>query len=412
MFIHSFILALLIVLSGLFSASEIALVTITPSKVRELIAKNCRGAQSIENLKKKPQKFLITILVASNVVNIFASVYATVVFTNLFSDKGAGIAFGLMTLLILIFGDLAPKTLGHRYYVSVALLVAKPLLFLEAILTPINWCLEKIVSAITFFTGDKGKQKSMTEDELRAMVNLGAEEGSLEKHEKELIENVLEFNDIQAIEVMTPRMDVVALDANTTIQEATKFLTKNMHTRIPVYQNNRDNIIGILSIKELLLQLAEKNLEATLDTIELLPVIQVPTTRKIHQLFKDFQRKRIHMGIVIDEHGSMVGIVTMEDVLEEIVGEIADEYDVIEELIKKIDNKKYLVKGKTPIYDISKELKVKFDNVPDYKPVSFLILDTLKRFPKTGEKIKIRNITFQVEKMEKKRIELLRVTKK
>ncbi|MBI2463538.1 HlyC/CorC family transporter [Candidatus Peregrinibacteria bacterium] len=406
-----FFFSFLIFLSAFFSAAETALVAVSPSKVRELIAKKRRGALSLGNLKKHPQKFLITILVGSNVVNTLASVYATVIFTELFEDRGAGIAFGLVTFLTLVFGEIAPKTFAHKYHASFSLFIARFLLFLEIIFYPIIWFLERLVTFLMKISGDK-KSFSMTEDELKAMISLGAEEGSLEKQEKELIENILEFNDIQVVEVMTPRVDIKALEADATVFEAAKYFREHHHSRIPVYKGDIDTIIGILSVKELLNQFAKKNLNATLESLELLPALDVPTTRKINQLFKDFQKKHIHMAIVIDEHGAVAGLATLEDLLEEIVGEIEDEYDVEEDLITKIDAKTFLIKGKTPIHDVFEAVGLEFEGVPDYKPFSFFILEKLKRFPTTGEKFSINGFQFVVTKMGRKKIELVEVIKK
>lgn len=406
------VLFFLIILSAFFSASETALVAIHPSKIRELIAKKRKGAVSIEKLKNQPQKLLITLLIGNNIVNILATVYATVIFTEVFGSTGVGIAAGVMTFFLLIFGEIMPKILAHRFHVSFSLFFARLILLLETLFLPLIWFLEIIVAMFSKLVGDRATSYSLTEDELRAMVSLGAEQGSIEKQEQEFIENVLEFNDIQVEEVMTPRPDIQAFDVETTVNEAAKFMSKNTHSRIPVYDGTLDNIVGILSVKELLQQLAKENLDAPLNTIELFPVYHVPTTKKINQLFKEFQKKHLHMAIVVDEHGSVDGLVTLEDLLEEIVGEIVDEYDREEQLIKKIDSKTYLILGKTPIYDVAQILKIPFGNIPDYKPISFLILEHLRRFPKTGEVVRIGHCEFTVEKMIKKKIELLRATVK
>lgn len=408
---HFFFLTFLFFLAALFSAAETALVAVSPSKVRELLKKKKRGARSLEKLKKHPQKFLITILVGSNIVNTLASVYATVIFTELFQNRGAGIAFGIVTFLSLVFGEITPKAFAHKYHAPFSLFIARFLLLLELVLFPIIWLLEKLVTFLMKISGDK-KSFSITEDELKAMVSLGAEEGSLEKQEKELIENILEFNDIQVVEVMTPRVDIKALEAGATVSAAAKYFWKHHHSRLPVYKENIDSIIGILSMKELLNQFSKKNLNATLESLELLPALDIPTTRKINHLFKDFQKKHIHMAIVIDEHGATAGLVTLEDLLEEIVGEIEDEYDVEENLITKMDAKTFLIKGKTPLHDVFQAVGLEFEGMPDYKPFSFFILEKLKRFPTTGEKFNINGFEFFIKKMGRKKIEMVQVTKK
>ncbi|MBI5754587.1 HlyC/CorC family transporter [Candidatus Peregrinibacteria bacterium] len=320
-------LALLLALSAIFSASEIAIVSITPSKVRELITKKKRGAKSVELLKKHPQKFLITILIGNNMVNTGAAVFATLLFTELFGSDGAGIAVGVMTFLILVFGEITPKSLAHRYSTPFSLFIARFILILEKILFPCIWLLEKLLQAFMKFTGSKGHAHIMTEDEIMAMVSLGEEAGALEKHEKELIENILEFNDIAVKEVMTPRRDIKALPLNTSMKKAARYVAEHMHSRFPVYKDHLDAIVGILGVKEILEGLSKSKDDIALSDIALLPVIRTSENKKIHHLFKDFQKKRAHMAVVVDEHDATVGVVTMEDLLEEIVGEIEDEYD-------------------------------------------------------------------------------------
>lgn len=320
-------LSILLVLSAIFSASEIAIVSITPSKVRELITKKRRGAKSVEFLKKHPQKFLITILIGNNLVNTGAAVFATVLFTELFGSDGAGIAVGVVTFLILVFGEITPKSIAHRYSTSFSLFIAPFIIVLEKIFLPFIWLLEKFLYSFMKLTGSKGHPNIMTEDEIKAMISLGAEEGALEKHEQEFIENILEFNDIQVKEVMTLRHDIKALPLDTSVGKAAKYVAKHMHSRFPVYKDNLDTIVGILGVKEILEALSKSMDHAELSAIHLLPVLRTPETRKIHHLFKDFQRKRVHMAVVTHENGSTAGVVTMENLLEEIVGEIEDEYD-------------------------------------------------------------------------------------
>lgn len=320
-------LAILLAFSAVFSASEIAIISMTPSKVRELITKKKRGARSIELLKKHPQKFLITILIGNNLVNTGASVFAAVLFTDLFGSEGAGIAVGVMTFLILIFGEITPKSLAHRYNNSFSLFIAPFIIVLEKIFLPFIWLLEKFLHSVMKLTGSPGHPNIMTEDEIKAMVSLGAEEGALEKHEQEFIENILEFNDIQVKEVMTPRRDIKALPLDTSVGKAAKYVAKHMHSRFPVYKDNLDTIVGILGVKEILEALSKSKDAVALSDLPLLPVLQTPETRKIHHLFKDFQKKRVHMAVVTRKNGSTAGVVTMENLLEEIVGEIEDEYD-------------------------------------------------------------------------------------
>lgn len=410
MYLQLLLLFFLILLSGLFSASEVAFISLTPAKVKALVSKKARFATYVQKLKAHPNRLLVTILVGNNVVNIGASVLATVLFTDLFGNSGIGIAMGVMTLFILVFGEITPKSFAYRHNEKFALLISPTFYALEFLLFPIVKPLEWLLHILMKPQTGKNKPPQITEEELKAMLTLGEKEGTIEAQEKELIENVLEFNDIAVREVMTPRTEISALPAETTIREAAHFITEHPHSRIPIYQDELDNIIGILSVKEIIEQTAHENLDSTLDKIELIHPIKVPSSRKINSLFREFQRKKSHMAVVIDEHGGTVGLVTLEDLLEEIVGEIIDEHDIEEELIKEINAKTFLVKGKTPLFEVNRALKMTF-NAPDYKPISYLILEKLARFPETGETFTIQKIRFTIEEITNHKIELIKLEK-
>ena len=410
MWLQFIFLFFLILLSGLFSASEVALISLTPAKVKALVTKKIRFAKYIQKVKQHPNRLLVTILVGNNIVNIGASVYATVLFTALFGGQGIGIAMGAMTFLILIFGEITPKSFAYRHNVGFAQVLSPILYVLEYVLYPIIRPLEGLIHLLMKSKKGKNDQAQITEDELKAMLSIGEQEGAIEAQEKELIENVLEFNDIAVREVMTPRAEINALPAETTIREAAHFITEHPHSRIPIYKDDLDKIIGILSVKKIIEHTAHGELDKTMPEIELIPIIKVPVSRKINSLFREFQRKKSHMAVVVDEHNDLVGVVTIEDLLEEIVGEIIDEHDVEEELIKKIAPRTLLVKGKTPIFEINETLKMTFD-APDYKPLSYLILEHLSRFPKKGESFCLQKVKFTIEEMDSHKIELVKLEK-
>jgi CBS domain containing-hemolysin-like protein len=400
------ILVILILLSAFFSASETALVALSPSKVQALIVQKAKFAKWIEYLKDRPQKMFLIILIFINMVNAGASVIATVYFTNMFGPIGAGYATLVMGMSLMIFSEVLPKSFANKHPVMFSQFVAYPLVILGKVIFPFVWILEKFLTKVV------GQQiNSVSEDEVIAMVSMGAQDGSLEKHEKELIENVLEFNDISADDVMTPRTSIFALPSTTNIKDAIEKAAEIAHSRIPVYQDTIDNIIGFVTVKKLLaISMDSSYFDKTLADLELYEFIKIPTSRKIYSLFLEFKRKRTHIALVYDEHGGIEGIVTMEDILEEIVGEIIDETDGDEkETITRKDEKTLILEGDAEIGDIERMLNAEIPDYENVDQISWVILEHLSRFPKKGEEIIIGGAKFKVIEMDDNSNRILKV---
>lgn len=403
------ILIALILLSGLFSASETALFSLSRAKVEAMVASNVKGALSIRRLKSNPQKMLVVILLGNNLANVGATAFATVLFTELFGSFGVGITTGIMTFLILVFGEVFPKSIATRFPVKISQFIVYPLTMIEYVFFPIVWAFEKV---LTLVVGNH--IHSVTEEEVVAMVSMGAEEGSLEKHEQEFIENVLEFNDISAESVMTPRTEIMGLEIGTSLSDAVAFACETSFSRIPVYEGDLDHIKGFVTVKKLLSFSMDTNLlDKTLGDIELYEFVKVPPTKTIHSLLIDFKAKGTHIALVLDEHGGVEGIVTLEDVLEEIVGDIMDESDDHEEVVSVIDENSVSVEGDAEIEDIENALQVEIPSVNDKDTIGKVIVDFLKRFPAVNESILIDHVKFTVTEMdaETKRIVKVSVTK-
>ncbi len=403
-------LGVLIVLSAIFSGSETALISLTNSKVDELVNNKAANSKLLKRLKKDPHRLLITVLIGNNIVNIGASAYAAVLFTEIFDSNGIGIATGVMTFLILIFGEIVPKSFAHQHAEGFSLFISKPIFVMQIIFFPFVWFFDKLVILTNRFFG-KERTSTVTEGEIVAMLNIGEQEGAIEKHEKELIENVLEFNDIEVEEVMTPRVSFEALSSETTLEEAVKFVETHSHTRLPVYEENLDNIIGIINIKELLTAYSNKNSNTKLKNLSLTPVMEVPFSKKINKLFREFQRKHQHIAIVIDEHGGTAGLVTMEDLLEEIVGEIVDESDEAENPIEIVNKNTIIVNGTTLIEDINDFFKIKFA-ANERDTVNTFLLDHLHRFPREGETVNLPRARVIILKMGRNVIEKVKIKKR
>ncbi len=390
---------ILLALSGFFSASETALMSISPAKVRTLVEAKSPGSKYLAALKKNHHKTLITILVGNNLVNIAAAAVTTAAMTEIFGSAAIGIVTGLLTIVVLIFGEVVPKSLATTYAKELSLLVSPPLYFLEIVLTPIIWFLDQLVKILLSLLGTK-KQKQVTDEELIAMASIGAEEGSIDEHERELIENVLEFNDIRVEEIMTPRVHIDAMPEEYDLEEAAQFIINHTHSRIPVYRETIDNIVGILSIKDLMkaMQEEEDHDEVTLRQIDTQKPLKVVHSMKINTLFHQFKSRRTHLAIVIDEHGGTAGLITLEDLLEELVGEIEDETDDSEKRIKEKKSGVYTLSGRVELDELSELTGLEF-NFPEYKTVSFLMIEKLGQLPKNGQKLTIKDWEFRVTKM-------------
>ncbi len=410
MYTQLLLLILLILLSGAFSGAEIALTTLTAAKVKAISKDNKFASKAISKLKSKPQRLLITILIGNNLVNILATVIATIWAVDVFGNTAIGIVTGILTFLILVFGEIMPKTFAQKYALRFARLTAHPLLWLTKALYPVIWILEKFTQSLISGLKMHGPLHSVSEDELLALVDIGTKEGVIEEQEQELIENVLEFSETTVEEVMTVKKDMEVLKSTSAIEEAVHFFLTHSHSRIPIYHDSIHNIIGIVTVHDILRFLHNPDGKKTLNDFKLKPPILVPKTKSISKLFHEFQRRRTHIAIVVDDRGETVGLVTLEDILEEIVGDIVDEHDREEKLVKKIGNNEWEAKGEADIDEVNEAVEVELD-YPDHATVSLLILEKLQRFPKMGEKIVFENLIFQVKEMSKKKIETVVITK-
>lgn len=403
------ILAVLVLISAFFSGSETALIAVTKTKVDELVSKKVKNAKLLKKLKNNPHRLLITVLIGNNIVNVGASAYAALIFTEIFASNGIGIATGVMTFTLLVFGEITPKAFCHQHAVVVSLRIVRFIYGLQVILFPLVWFFEKIVRLVNKVFGTQ-QGYSVTEGEVLAMLKIGTQEGAIEKHEKELIENVFEFNDIEVEQVMTPRVNFECLDGDLSIQEAVDKVKVYTHTRIPVYEENIDHIIGILSVKELLKYFDECSGNKKLKNLKLITPIEVPLSKKINKLFREFQRKYIHIAIVIDEHGGTAGLVTLEDLLEEIVGDILDETDVPDNPFEVVNKNTILVFGSTLAEDVNDYFRLKFWP-SDYDTVNTMVTEQLHRFPREGEIVRMPMGSIRILKMDKNIIKRAEIKK-
>ena len=404
-----FLLAGLLVLSGFFSGAEVALLSLNKLKARQMFNQKRIGAVYIKKLKDEPQRMLSTILIGNNLVNVGASAIATSIAINMFQSFAIGIATGVMTLLILIFGEITPKSIAVGNNEIMSQVVAVPIWYLSIILNPVLNVLDKFLNKFINLMGIKSQEKTITEEEIMSMIKEAEEEGSIKEMEKKMINSIFEFDDISVSEIATPRADMVTIGLKSSINDTMNLILKKKHSRIPVHKKNKDHIVGIAYLKDLIMY-AGKNKNMSVTKVMKKPYF-VPETKKISSLLKQFQKRNEHMAIVVDEHGLIIGLVTMEDVLEEIVGEIMDETDKVAPNIKKIGKNIWSVRGKTDIDEVNEKLKMEIKG-DDYDTLSGFILHYTGKIPKGNEEITYNKFKLKIEEIEGHRISTVRVEKK
>ena len=402
------ILIILIGMSSFFSMSETALMAVSKIRLRHMVEEEVPGAKLVEKLLEDPNKLLGAILIGNNIVNIGASSLATILATNIFGNSGVGIATGVMTVLVLIFGEITPKSIAKQNSEKVSLKVSKIINIIVKILRPFIGIFTAISSIfIRLFGGDpKASEPFITEEELKTMVGVSEEEGVLEDVEKEMIFNVFDFADSQAKDVMVQRVDIVAVDSEATYEEVLDVIKTEQFSRIPVYNQTIDDIVGILYVKDLIIAGQNKNGFKVTDYMR--EPYYTFEFKKIKELFNEMKKTRNHISVVLDEYGGTVGIVTIEDLIEEVFGDIEDEYDDYENEIEVIKEDEYVVDGSAKLDDISELIGVNMES-EEFDSVGGLIIGELGRFPENKEEVNLNNIRFVVEEVDKNRIKKVRI---
>ena len=422
------IIVILILINGFFSASEIAIVTLNDGKIKKMAEDGDAKAKTVRKLLAKPSNFLASIQVGVTLAGFFASSIASAAFTpglsgllrsfSMPASVAAPVAMVIVTLLLsyfsLVFGELVPKRIAMHNAEGVAFSVAGVLAFLLAVFKPFADLLAFSTNLAVRPLGiqQAPENTNVTEEEIRMMVDVGEENGTIEESEKEMINNVFEFNDRLAGEIMTHRTEVEAVEIHSTIEDVLHVGMAEGFSRIPVYEDDLDNIVGILYIKDLL-RYVGKGLPENFQICNVMRTpLFVPETKRARELFKALKLKKQHIAVVIDEYGGTAGIITMEDLLESIVGDIQDEYDNEEAEFSKIDASTYTIDGGAELYEVSELLDVDLPE-GEYDTVGGLIIDRLGRIPQEGEhpSVRIAGIDFTVEKVEERHIERVRAVK-
>ena len=392
-----------LLLSGFFSSSEVALISITRAKVHALLSQGRKGAEALDILKRSTDTVLITILIGNNIANIAAASLATAIAISIYGDVGIGIATGVTVILMLIFGEIGPKMYASRHIEELALRVSRPILYLSKAIYPVLWISDHIKQQFAFRPGVT--EQVVTEEEIKEWIDVGEEEGTIEEQEREMLYSVLRFGDTTVREVMTPRVDAIMIGDTSTLENALSIFNETGFSRIPVYHEQIDNVIGLLNVKDIFAAAFRQQMDVTIKELMYEPCF-VPESKKIDELLKELQVKKQHMAVVLDEYGSFAGIVTVEDMLEELVGEIMDEFDEEEPEVQQIEEGVYLVDARAWVGHLNKNLNLDLPLTDSYETLGGLVIDRLGYIPHRGEVAKIEesNIELIVMQMRGRRI--------
>ena len=396
-----------IILSAFFSSSETALTSVNVFKIRQMEKNGVEKAPLVKKLVDNIGSVLTTILIGNNIVNIVTTTVATIFFTEVMGPKGAVISPIILTIVVLIFGEVTPKNIATAHSEKLALKVARPIRFIDIFLKPINFILGKITGAITkIFVGEEENSNLVTEEDLKTIVDVSEEQGVLNNEESEMINNVFEFGNSYVADIMTARTNMEAISIESTPEELNEMLKDTNHSRIPVYGKNIDNIVGILHMKDIVSTIADGN-DLTLEEL-IRPAFYVYDNMHIFDLFTNMRAENVSLAIVIDEYGGTSGLVTIEDIVEELVGEIDDEYDKDNQEVFKLTDYSYLVKSSMHLNDFNDYFNTELQEIKN-DSVGGFVIDQLSRIPEAGDSIKIDNIIITVDEVDRYKIEMLKV---
>ena len=403
-------LIVLIALSGFFSGLEVALVGTTRSKVRQMLNEKLPGATSLDKLKSNPSRMMASVNLGNNLVNVASTALATDIALKMFESAGLAIVIGVMTFLILVFGEITPKTYCNANAAKIALRYSRVLLAFSYAFYPIVWMFEKIAKGIINLTGSTEEPPRLTEEEIKGVIEQGLQDKAIEKQESELVHGALNFDDIIIRSVMTPRTKMFTLNSKMLLFEALPMINKSGFSRIPIYGKNQDEIIGIINVRDVLKCLEKEEKMINLQQLSRKPIF-VSQEKKVNDLLKEMQGRKSHMAIVLDEFGGVEGCVTLEDLVEEIVGEIHDETDVTKDNFQREGDSTIITNGDIEIDELNEIFKTRIPQGDDYATLSGLLHEKLRDIPKEGDRLIIDSLRIIIEKVLENKPEKIRIEK-
>lgn len=397
------LLIILLICSAFFSGCEAAFFSLSGIKINNLKENNKYSGQLVASLLEDPKKLMVTIYIGNELVNVGVAALVTSISISFFGSKGIALAIGLGIFLLLFFGDITPKTFTIKHAEKFSLLVSRQLKFFYTFVFPVQWIITKITKVVVnFLETQKTDNHIITEEEFHTLVSIGENEGVLESDEKEMIHNVIRFGETTAEEIMTPRVDIFSLNADDDLETVFPKIQEKFFSRIPVYEKSADNIIGILYIKDL--QRYNRKQKSNIKIRKLIhSPFFIPGSKKMHELLKEFQKSKRHMAIVLDEYGALAGLVTLEDVLEELVGDIKSEMRNDDSFIIKKNDFKYSLSSMLKVEKFNKEFKASLPE-DEFDSIGGFVFGLFGRVPLWGESVTHGNFKFTVEKIKGPRI--------
>jgi putative hemolysin len=400
--LHLLGLGLLFLLSAFFSGSETALMSMDRLRVKYLVQKKRRGAEKLENILEKPDRLLSAILVGNNLANIATSVFATTFLVQIYGDRGELYTILILTPLLLILAEISPKTYAAQHPEKVSFLVLRPIQAVMWFFTPVVWLVTGGTRLLTRFMRQEEERPIISEDEIRTIISVGEQTGVVAKEQRRMLHGVFELTETRVREVMIPRTEVVGIEVSATFGEVLEQVRSSRHSRFPVFAGSLDDIVGVIHSKDILDYVGQPQ-EFSLQAIARPPYF-VPESKRIGTLLQSFRKKHIHLAMVVDEYGGVEGIVTLEDIVEEIVGEIQDEYDVEEVLVREIAPGRYLVDGSASLRTINRRFSLQLSEEHANTLAGFL-LRTMGSIPAEGDTCQSDGTTFIVRKVVDRRVE-------
>ncbi len=403
-----------ILIVAFLSSSEASLISVNRIRIKNLAEKDDKRAKLVQSILAEHDKLFGTILLTENFFIILATSLGTAVLLNIFGEDGWLIASLLMTVLIVLLGEITPKTLALSHSERYAFLVARPVKILITLTSPIVWIFTRLPGWLLKVMGAKTPASPfVTEDDIRAMIDLGEESGTLHEEEREMLHKVFEFGDTVASESMVPRTEIVAISDEATVAEALQLVKEKGFSRYPVIHEKMDNVVGILYIKDILIKMSEGDVDLNTPIKEFIrEAYFIPENKKVSELLNEMQKKKFQIAIVMDEYGGTAGLITLEDLMEEIVGSLQDEFEKIQadKDVEVIDEGTFIVAGTTPLDEVSDLVGVKLES-PDFHTIGGFVFGLFGRLPKEGEQIRYHNLRFLILQMEQRKIAKIKISK-
>jgi putative hemolysin len=405
-----------LILIALLSSSEVAFIAVNRIRLRNLIEKGNTSAKTVQKIRDQHDRLFSAVILSGNLFTILATSVGTALALKFFGqDSGVIIATVVMTFLTVVFGELAPKTFAVNHAEGIALALAKPMKIYIKLITPLIWIFNKSSNLIIrLFGGEiKPAPQFLTEEEMKAMINIGEEEGTLEKEEKEMLQNVFEFGDKRVSEVMVPRTEIVSIPEDAVVADALKLVSEEGYSRYPVIKETVDNITGVLYVKDILRKMAKEEVTPQTPIKNFVrDAYYIPESKMVTALLDDMQKNKFQIAIIIDEHGGTAGLITLEDIMEEIVGGLQDEFEAIEaeKEVEIVDESTFVVSGSTGIDEINELVGIDLKS-EEFNTIGGFLFGLFGHLPKVGEQLRYHNIRFLILEMAGKKIEKIKITK-